>query len=164
MVHLMLLRHAKSDWSSPGVPDHDRPLNQRGVQAAKLMGKVIEKSLPRVELVVASTAVRVQETLRLMQDTWKRLSPSISSTRELYLASPKSILQMTERLDNSYSAVLVIAHNPGLEELAQQLSGQAVAFPTACVAEFRTSADSWALAAAPGAWAMQQVLRPRDLE
>lgn len=161
---LILMRHAKSDWSAHGIPDHDRPLNPRGVKAAKLMGRVIEGSVPTVELVFASTAVRVQQTLELMKKEWQRLKPSINSINDLYLASPNSILKLIAQIDHAHSVVLVIGHNPGLEELALLLGGHSVEFPTACVAEFRTTAASWEVASEHRAWELQQVLRPRELE
>ena len=161
---LLLMRHAKSDWSNHGLPDHDRPLNQRGIRASKLIGKHLEQFWPKINVVLASTAVRVQQTLELMQEEWNELAPTIIHSECLYLAAPSTILRQISLLDSHVVAALVIAHNPGLESLAQKLSRQPIEFPTACLAEFHAKSRSWEEAADHDQWKLGKVIRPRDLE
>lgn len=158
------MRHAKSDWSSHGLSDHDRPLNPRGHRASRLIGRHLDRFHPTISVVLASTAVRVQQTLQLMQEEWNELAPEMIATEELYLASPSTILGQIAQLDISVLTAIVIAHNPGLEDLAKRLAGQTVDFPTACVAEFRSTAASWREAAELAPWELRTVIRPRELE
>jgi len=158
------MRHAKSDWNNAGVHDHDRPLNQRGIKAAKLMGDHLDRSPAAIDIVLASTAVRVQQTLEWMQKNWKRLKPTVINSRNLYLASPATILQEVSQLAPHYTGILVIGHNPGLEELARRLCGTAIEFPTACLAELYLQADSWRQSADDGRWVLGEVTRPRELK
>ena len=83
MRRLMLLRHAKSDWAAPGVRDHDRPLNPRGREAAPKMGAYMVRHALVPDLIVASTATRVRETLDLLLPAFET-PPKIVPTSALY--------------------------------------------------------------------------------
>ena len=159
---LILLRHAKSDGKQPGLTDHDRPLNGRGRRNAPRMGTHIEQLAIPIDLILASTAVRVRQTLESMQAQWQRLDPPVRLVAELYMASPRQILELLGGVENPLRHVMVIGHNPGLEELAEQLSGTRVDFPTAGVAVFETTAATWARAC-QSTWKMVHYCRPRDL-
>lgn len=159
---LYLMRHAKSDWSTAAASDFERPLNQRGVRAALRMGEHLEQSQAAIDLILASTAVRALQTLELMQKSWKRLSPLIVCRKGLYLATPAAIFQEISQVGVEYANLLVLGHNPGLEDAAKRLSGKAIEFPTACLAEFRVQSDSWKQAVQNEDWNLVEVIRPRD--
>lgn len=139
---LTLLRHAKSDWNNK-LDDHDRPLNDRGRRSAPLMGRYIEKNSIPIDVILASTAERVQQTLKLLTQTWKSVSPQIFSSQNLYLASPGQIVEELSNLDPQWHSVLVIGHNPGIGQLASWLADEPLDFPTACLASFELSVDKW---------------------
>lgn len=123
MKTVYLLRHAKSSWAKPQQADHDRPLNQRGRQAAKAMGHYLQGLLSPPELVLASTARRVSETLELIQRAFPE-PLDVQFAKKLYLAAPDEIISCLLKTSDKLCTILIIGHNPGLHELALQLSGE----------------------------------------
>ena len=163
---LVLMRHAKSDWSTPGQPDHDRPLNQRGRLAAPLMGAWIADQGLRIDLTLVSTAVRALET-------WSRLAPLLPEKpvlwreKDLYHAEPAVMLQTIRRSPDDAETVLLIGHNPGLEEFAANLTpstdgDMADDFPTAAIGVFRLEEENWRKADF-GAFTLENYARPKTL-
>lgn len=131
------------------MDDFDRPLSERGRRAAPAMAAWLAGKGWRPDVVLCSAAVRTQETLRLAAP---HLDPGpVLVDRRLYLASAATLLRHVEALDDAYARALVIAHNPGLELLAQDLdrgdgpASEALAgkFPTAAMAWFRSDSDTW---------------------
>lgn len=159
----MLMRHAKSDWSTPGLSDHDRPLNARGCRSAPLMADFLSKQALQADVILVSSAVRAQQTLEWMREKWSS-EAVVWTVASLYLASPDEIARQIHSLHDSWHRALVIGHNPGLSELASRLSGQAIELPTAAVALFSSSATNWCGALTAHRWDLQAVWKPRDLE
>jgi phosphohistidine phosphatase len=96
------------------------------------MARWLEDSYGVPDLVIASTATRVRETLQKMQSQWKK-QPEVYFRDDLYLASPASLLRALQADGADFASVMLIAHNPGLEDLAQQLTEQTRHFPTAAM-------------------------------
>jgi len=119
MKTLLLLRHAKSSWDEP-VDDYERGLNARGVLAAARMGRELQRLEPSLDLVLASPAKRVVETIREME-----LSEDIRPTfdRRLYGASADQLLDIVRSIDIRVARLLLVGHNPGLAQLAELLIG-----------------------------------------
>jgi phosphohistidine phosphatase len=150
-VHtLHLLRHAKSSWKGD-LDDFDRPLNRRGREAARLVGKNFAKTAAGLGLVLCSSAVRARETCDIVFSGVTR-RPRCLIERELYVATAEQLVARLQRLDEAEDAVLLIGHNPGLHELALALGDpkapqiQALAagkFPTGARIAFAV-ATSWA--------------------
>jgi phosphohistidine phosphatase len=159
---LTLLRHAKSDW--PDVPDHDRPLAKRGRKDAPRIGRWLRTHGYVPDVVICSTALRTRQT-------WDLVAPELSGSAQVllepraYAASPLTLLYLCRELPDPCRAALLIAHNPGLEELAASLSGaQAQAgprFPTAAVAVFEFT-GAWS-DLAPGEANLLEFTIPADL-
>ena len=156
---LLLMRHAKSSWDDPALDDFDRPLGARGRKAARRMGGYIERSGLAPDLVVCSAARRAQETWKLARESIDGEIRS-SAARDLYLASSDRLLRAVRRVPDGVGRLLVIAHNPGIQELAVRLgtdaddgradgpSGEMRAkFPTAALAVLSIDARSWSEAA-----------------
>ena len=152
MKHLLLFRHAKSDWSDPALHDFDRPLNKRGRKAAPAMGKLLQKQHFFPDLVLCSTARRAQQTWDLAAEKLGKKIP-VKSLKSLYLAPPSRILATLEPLPDDVSMVILVAHNPGLHNLAIQLAGPgsdetavhelAMKYPTGALAVFEFHTESW---------------------
>jgi len=127
------MRHAKSSWDDPALDDFDRPLNGRGRKAAPKAGAHIESQLIEqkfaIDLILCSTAIRAKETIELVLSQLKN-SPSTIFRKDLYHASPER-------------CVMVVAHNPGLEDFLAQLTEEANHFPTAGLAQVELELDSW---------------------
>lgn len=147
MHRLHLLRHAKSSWKEE-VEDRERPLNRRGRETARLLGRGLPEATGRLDLVLCSSARRARETLDLALSGFAE-APRIVVEDELYLATPAKLLRRLRRLDETDGNVLVIGHNPGMHELALALAAtesppyRALAagkFPTAALASFEVAA------------------------
>lgn len=164
------MRHAKSAWDLGVEADHLRPLNERGRRAVPVIGSYLAEVDFVPDLVLCSTAIRTRETLdRLLRDFPQ--SPAIRYEQALYLASRADCLERLRRLGKRWRRVLVIGHNPGLQDLAAHLVGEAdrtVAgriadkFPTASLALLDCALDSWS-DLTPGAVRAARFVMPKQL-
>ncbi len=171
MKILTLLRHAKSGWDDPALRDFDRPLNPRGRRAARTVGRALKAQGLGFDAVVASAAVRVVETLRDVGDGYgSAFQPE--HEQALYLASPAVLLDRIQTVDDRVERLLLVGHNPGLEQLALLLTPEApgalrdalaAKFPTATVAEISLPVDHWA-DVTEGRGTLTRFIRPRDLD
>jgi phosphohistidine phosphatase len=144
MRTLHLLRHAKSSWKDPNLDDHDRPLNKRGRQTAKLIAAYFRLAKIAPDLVICSTAVRARQTLDPIAKT--RKSAKVVIEREIYEGMEQTLWEQLRNLPKRPKCVLLIGHNPGLQDLALALadasSGELLTslkdkFPTGTIASFR---------------------------
>ncbi len=166
MRRLYLLRHAKSSWDDPSLADHDRPLAPRGRKAARRLGAHLSEEGIEPELVLCSSARRTRETL-------ERLGGAVGgSTVEveegLYAADADALADRLRAVPDEVRSVLLIGHNPGLEELALDLAGRGEAlarleekFPTGALAALELS-TSWA-GLSPGSAELTAFVVPREL-
>jgi phosphohistidine phosphatase len=120
MRRLLLLRHAKSSWAEPGASDHDRPLNRRGEEAAPRIGAYLRRHKLIPDAVLCSTARRARATWDLVAAEAPAAPPATHEAR-LYDASPRTLLDVFRRAPSAARSVLVVGHNPGLQEVATQL-------------------------------------------
>jgi phosphohistidine phosphatase len=167
MRRLHLLRHAKSSWKDPALADHDRPLSGRGRKAAKAIGEHLSAQSVEPELVLCSSARRARETLDGIKPALGR--PDIRIEAELYAASASELLERVRSVPDTVGSVLLIGHNPGLEDLALELARPAPAlgeleakFPTAALATLEFRKASWS-ALDRGTAKLARFVRPRDL-
>lgn len=172
MKRLTLLRHAKSGWDDPVARDFDRPLNGRGRRGARLMGMHMRDLGLRYDLVIASPAVRVVETL---DGLWEGYGRSIHAEldKRIYLASAATLLDVIQEAPDSADTILLSGHNPGMEDLVLMLVPDRIddeardrveeKFPTAALAEITFDVDHWAEVKAGGGQ-LTRFIRPRDLD
>jgi phosphohistidine phosphatase len=119
---LYLLRHAKSSWDDPSLADHDRPLTPRGRKAAGRIAVHLRKAKVRPQLVLCSSATRALQTYEALSSGLK--GPVVLSVEDsLYGASDSELLARLHEVAETVSAVLLVGHNPGLQDLALGLSG-----------------------------------------
>ena len=141
MIRLVLVRHAKSDWGDPSLDDHDRPLNDRGVRDAPRMARLLADTGFRPEVIRSSTALRARTTAEAFG---AEFGVAVDLDPELYGAPPRVLLRAAAA--SGARRVIVVAHDPGMSALAEQLSGGAVAhMPTCAVATFTWDEDDWDL-------------------
>jgi phosphohistidine phosphatase len=153
-LRLLLFRHAKSDWSKD-ADDHGRPLAARGRKAAPAMALYMARNGYLPELVLCSTARRTRETLDLLKSSWPG-KPPVRYERSLYLADWPVLFSAVKKTPARTSPLLVIGHNPGLEQLAialalrpktsverARLERLAQKFPTAALAVLDFQVSSW---------------------
>jgi phosphohistidine phosphatase len=172
MKRLYLLRHAKTVAAEPGFDDHARALTVRGMHDAGAMARYMRKSGFAPELMLISTSARTRQTADLVL----REIPAKTDYREsLYLAEAGKILGMVQAVPSGVSGVMVVGHNPGLEDLAVLLAREKVArkerarrdvleekFPTAALAVLDFDVDKWR-ELRPGEGKLADFVRPRDL-
>ena len=168
MHQLLLLRHAKSSWDVPKLADRDRPLNKRGRHAAAAMRTAMHDFGLAPDVVLVSPARRTQETLAALEP-WDE-TPVVEPLEILYLASVQQLLDVLQGLSETVRSVMLIGHNPGMQELAallvarpvpEQAKGLAEKFPTGALAEFAIR-GTWADLDAGGGQ-LVRFLTPRDL-
>ena len=169
MRQLLLLRHAKSSWDDPSLPDFERPLNPRGQAAAAAMRGAMFGLGLQPDQVLVSTSRRTMETLHALEP-WEE-TPLVDPMDSLYLAPAAGLLRTVQDLQPTVRSVMVIAHNPGLHDLALLLTGQAAAagelgrlregFPSGALVELLVTVP-WA-ELAEGSARLVRFLSPRDL-
>lgn len=167
---LWLLRHAKSSWHDASIPDHDRPLAARGEEAARRIRDHLRDSDVLPDLVLCSAAVRTRQTLDAVR-------PALDATTQvliedgLYGADADDLLDRLRVVDPQITLVLLIGHNPGIQDLAIDLAGDGdeaaltqlhTKFPTAALATLELGRTGWADLRPDGAFLRSLVL-PRDL-
>jgi phosphohistidine phosphatase len=158
---LLLLRHAKSSWDDPSLADHDRPLAPRGRRAAKRIGEYLRDEQVEIALVLCSSAARAQETLERVRPPGEvRIEPS------LYGAGAHQLLERVRRVPDEAGSVMLIGHNPAMEDLAVLLTDAAALtgekFPTGALATL-TFTGSWRQLG-PGTAELESFVRPRELD
>jgi len=142
MRTLYLLRHAKSSWEDESLGDFERPLNERGKKAAETIGQFLAKQNLQPELILSSPALRARQTTEILLRTSK-LQVELRFDVRIYEASPDTLLSILAEVDPKKSAVLMVGHNPGMEELLQFLSGEVKTMPTAALAKLNSVAIDW---------------------
>jgi len=171
MLTLLLLRHAKSSWDDPSLPDHDRPLNGRGRKAAPIIGTYLAEQSLLPQTVLCSSAKRTQQTWEQIAESLPR-QPELKIEPALYHAEPARMLEMARRYA-AQSPLMLVGHNPGMEGLAKMLASHAsdptalrrltTKFPTGALAVFSVEAERWADLSAESA-RLTAFITPRELE
>lgn len=170
MKKLFLLRHAKSSWDDPTLSDFDRPLNRRGRSAAPAVGQYMAAEDLTPSLVLCSAAQRTRETMALLLPSFSD-EMVIQIERGLYEASAERLFARLRKIPDSVPSVLLIGHNPGLEELAQDLTSdgpaEAIAqlsakYPTAALAVIRFRIDAWSQLTTRSGTLERFVIPPRE--
>jgi phosphohistidine phosphatase len=145
MKTLLILRHAKSSWKDPNLPDHDRPLNKRGKHDAPRMGKLLKDEDLIPDLIISSTAARAKKTAELVAKACKYKGEEIVRSHSLYGAEPADYLKILEGLSDKHKAVLVVGHSPSVEETVEVFTGSAdVIMPTCALAHISLPIQNWA--------------------
>ena len=162
MKTLLLLRHAKSSWKIADQPDFERPLNGRGEKSAPLMGRYLRKQKIEPTLILCSPAERARQTAALFAEA-ARTNAELRYDERIYEAAGLRLLEVVTQADDAADTVLLVGHNPGLEELIMVLTGQTQLMPTAALAKIDLSTDKWGKVKEQTG-SIDWVVRPKDLE
>jgi phosphohistidine phosphatase len=167
MKRLYLLRHAKSSWDDPRLIDRDRPLAPRGRRAARIIGEHLHQKGIAPELVLCSGSRRTRQTLERIAPVLGK-GADVRIRRELYAASAAELLEVLRDVPDGVESVMVIAHNPGIQDLALRLAreGPELArvrrkFPTAALATLEVD-ESWRELGLGGA-VLVSFVKPKEL-
>lgn len=165
------MRHAKSDWGEAGLDDFDRPLNDRGRKTARRIGKELSHRGICFDLVIASPAARVRETIDGLTENLE-LKAEIRFEPRMYSASEQTLLEIVRDLPENAHAPLLVGHNPGLQQLVGELTHGdrderrrrlAEKFPTGALAQLELPARRWS-DVAPGSGEIADLLIPKELD
>ncbi len=159
MRQLLLMRHAKSDWDATYGSDHDRPLNERGVRSARLMGRFLVARDLAPEFVISSTAVRARTTVELASEAggWEA---GMRFERALYEEGPRGVIEHASRAPD-INRLMLVGHQPTWSSVVSTITEARVDMKTASVAVIRLEIDSWsALTDARGT--LEAVHHPRS--
>ncbi len=171
MRRLILLRHAKSDWSAAGLPDRDRDLAPRGSESAPRIGAYMARHGLLPDLVLCSTARRARRTWDLVAEAFAQAPPTTYDER-LYETGADVILEVIKGVGRHVHALLVVGHNPGLRDLAELLIAAGdienrqrllEKFPTSSLAVIDFPVDDWSRLH-PRAGRLDRFVEPRMLE
>ncbi len=142
MKKLIVIRHAKSDWTN-NTKDFDRPLSKRGNKDAPKMARLLLQQDIQIDHFVSSTANRAQTTCKLFAKEFK--SGSIQLEDSLYMAAPQDFVEVITKLDDKYDTVAIFSHNNGLTYFVNDLSEKDIDHvPTCGVVGFDVDTDNWA--------------------
>ena len=168
MRTLLLLRHGKSSWSDSTLADADRPLTKRGERACERMAAYMRRERVRPDLVLCSPTLRTRQTLATIEPSLTKKT-TIEIMPDLYTGSEHELLDLLRALPDPVASVLLIGHNPALQELALSLASNGAdlgrlreKFPTAALATLQVDVDSWT-ALALGQAKLVGYVRPRRL-
>lgn len=154
---LILLRHAKSAWPE-GIPDAQRPLAGRGRRDAPAVGRWLRTQVARIDLVLCSPAVRAVQTWDLAAAQLDAI-PRVRQDERLYGASAGELLRITQELPHTASTVVLVGHNPDLEDFLELLTGTVEILKTSTIA-VTTAPAPWAEANARS-WTLETLATPR---
>lgn len=159
MLELILMRHGKSDWDASYGADHDRPLADRGVRSAELMGRILADIGKVPDRVVASTAKRAHNTAvhAARAGGWEC---ELITDRDLYGGGPAAVLEAVKRHAGSAQRLLIVGHEPTWSMLVTELVGARVEMKTASIAGVGLMIDEWDSIVTARGW-LDYLIHPR---
>lgn len=166
MKQILLLRHAKSSWEDPGLKDFDRPLADRGLNDAPMMGQFADKVGYNPAVIYSSPAKRAFQTSKLFSEAAGIDTSSIQWNEDLYYGSMKDYIEQIQAASDDLERVMIVGHNPIIENTAGMLSGSehkiAVRMPTAALVCLECFANTWQ-DVAPGTCQIKWMMIPKIL-
>jgi len=145
MKHLYIVRHAKSSWDSPGLDDYDRPLNSRGKKNAPEMGQRLAKRQVMPDAIITSPAKRAYTTAKKIAAEIPFPRANIQKEPLFYHGSTSDMISILQSVSDDIETLMIFAHNPGLTDLTNFLSGSDIYnIPTCGIAEIEFNVSSWA--------------------
>jgi len=163
MKTLLILRHGKSSWDHPGLSDHDRPLKKRGLRDAPRIGLLLQSQALVPDLIITSSAVRARQTAELVA-AYCGCADAVVERPDLYPGTAPAYQQALNTIDDAHARVLLVAHNPGLEALLQQLAGGHEPLPTAALAWLTLPITRWSQLALDTHASLERLWRPKEME
>ena len=161
MLTLYLLRHAKSSWDDESKRDFERTLTDRGREASARIGEFIQEKGINFDLVLVSTAVRTRETIELIKER-AGFRGELRYDERIYEATVSQLLEVISEIETDRETVLLVGHNPGIEELLAVLTGEHHQVTTANLAKIELNAPNWSANLA-NKGALEWIIRPKEL-
>jgi len=142
MKTILILRHAKSSREDPALHDHARPLNDRGERDAPRVGVMLKEKNLIPDEILSSPAVRALETARAAARA-SGFKKDIRLVAEFYPGEPEDYIKVLKKLPDNVNRVMVVGHNPGIEELIWELIGTLEEIPTAALTHLELPIETW---------------------
>jgi phosphohistidine phosphatase len=162
MKTLLILRHAKSSWANAYLSDHDRPLKKRGKRDAPRMGRLLRDEDLVPDLIICSSAKRALDTAEAAAEA-SGYGGVIEVTRDFYHADPETYIGRLKVLPKEVNRVLIVGHNPGMEEMLEQLTGLHERMPTAALAQVSLPIEGWSDIGLETSGSLVNLWLPRNL-
>lgn len=143
MKTLWLVRHAEALEAVADQSDKERPLSHAGIEQAVNLGKFLDETRARVDLMLVSSAVRTQSTAEILLKTAGHLHASSLVIDDLYLASDAMIWNIVTSADDAIDSLMVIGHNPGLLDLVRRFMPSVQRLHTCDLVTIRFAIESW---------------------
>ena len=159
---LLILRHAKSSWADDSLDDWERPLNERGERDAPRVGALLRQLKLLPDLIVTSDAVRAETTARTVAKA-AGYEGRIVLSPELYHAGPDAIVNVLRGLKDALRSVMIVGHNPGLEDFVGRLTGNSIDLPTATLVHVELPVNNWSHVSLSPDATLIDVWRPREI-
>jgi phosphohistidine phosphatase len=142
MKTLLIMRHAKSSNKDADITDHERPLNKRGKLAAPRMGRLLKEEGLIPDIILCSSAKRARLTAEAVADQ-SGYEGQIKVSTDLYGTGPGAFIRALQSIPDGTNRVLVVGHNPGMDELVEVLTRQVKTLPTAAIVQIDLPIDYW---------------------
>jgi phosphohistidine phosphatase len=162
MKTLLIMRHGKSSWKDPDLPDRERPLAKKGIKASRRMGLFIQEKELIPQRILCSSARRSVQTAQLFCETCG-CPDTVEVLDELYMAEAETYIRALQNLPDELERVMIIGHNPGLEFLLQMLSGELVSLPTSVIAHLTLPIQHWSELNDHTEGSLIEVWKPKEL-
>jgi len=141
---IFIVRHGKSDWGTPDMPDIDRPLKPRGVRDAYKMAKLLKKKKEQVDFIISSPATRAIHTAIIFSRVLQIPEKNILIEYGLYMADSVSIKEYCHKISDEYNGVMIVGHNPGFTNFANKFTPSEINnVPTSGLVILDFDCNSW---------------------
>jgi phosphohistidine phosphatase len=160
MSTLLVLRHAQAAPETPSSSDKERPLTEDGRRAAARMGRLMKDEALLPDLLLSSSARRTRETVSEFCESSGYRGP-VHYLDALYLAESRAIIEVIASHAGTAARVLLVGHNPGIEELVGTLTGESVSLPTAALVECSFELADWSALGSSPKGRLERLFRPK---
>lgn len=146
MKTVYIVRHAKSSWSDPYIPDHFRKLIPEGEERTLKIAKHLRMKFVNPELMITSSATRAQETAKLIAKELHFPWDQININATFYKADKEDVIETLNELPDEVESVMIFGHNPTFTDLVNSFLApeeQISKLPTSAVAAFRFKTEHW---------------------
>ncbi|HEX7284136.1 MAG TPA: histidine phosphatase family protein [Vicinamibacterales bacterium] len=162
-MQLLVLRHAKSSWADRHADDWERPLTERGERDASRVGDLLRRLRLVPDLIITSDAVRAQTTAQRAAAA-AGYAGKLSLSPRLYHATPDAVIEVLhEAASTSPHTLMIVGHNPGLEDLVEQLTGAHVGLSTATLVQIELPVQRWDEVGLPGTGTLRASWHPDEM-
>lgn len=162
MKILLILRHAKSSWDDPSMRDHERPLNDRGLITAPLMGQLLKREGLIPDAIFSSTALRAMHTAQLVAQE-SGFKNDVFPVSRFYPGSPVDYIETLAASGATAQSIMVVGHNSGLEELLYTFTKEHEILPTAALAHLELPLEQWGDLSLKTKAVLVKVYRPKEI-